>query len=137
MNQRAAIFALVLALTITFAQPGEAQQPSPTSPNSNPTGKPAAEDPQELIKINVEEVQITIAAYDAYGRLDPTVELNDLLILDNGIRQEARSVRRVKASVLLLVDTGGEINSAKNIRATREIARNLVSSLARDAVVFL
>lgn len=39
-------------------------------------------------------------------------------------------MRRVTASVLLLLDTGGEINSAKNIRATREVARNLVSSLA-------
>jgi VWFA-related protein len=38
-------------------------------------------------------------------------------------------VRRVPASVLLLLDTGGEINSAKNVRATREIARNLVASL--------
>jgi hypothetical protein len=65
-----------------------------------------------------------------YGRVDPTVELNDLLILENGVRQEARSLRRVTASVLLLLDTGGEINSAKNVRATREIARTLVSSLA-------
>ncbi len=130
MSQRVAIFALVLAFAFMFAIPNFGQQPGVTPPNSNPTGKPAREDQQESIKINVEEVQIRIAAYDAYGRLDPTVELNDLLILDNGVRQEARSVRRVTASVLLLLDTGGEINSAKNIRATREIARNLVSSLA-------
>jgi VWFA-related protein len=129
MNQRLVIYAFGLALVITFAIHSAGQQPGTTPPNSNPTGKPAREDQQESIKINVEEVQIPIAAYNAYGRLDPTVEINDLLILDNGIRQEARSVRQMTASVLLLLDTGGEINSAKNIRATREIARNLVSSL--------
>jgi VWFA-related protein len=130
MNQRVAISAVVLALAITFASSSVGQQPGATPPNSTPTGKPAREDPQESIKIIVEEVQIPIAAFDVYGRLDPTLELNDLLVFDNGVRQEARSVRRVASSVLLLLDTGGEINSSKNIRATREIARNLVSSLA-------
>ena len=132
MNQQVAIYALALALAFTFAIPSLGQQPSATPPNSNPTGKSAGEDQQQSIKINVEEVQIPIAAYDSYGRLDPAVELNDLLILENGVRQEARSLRRVPASVLLLLDTGGEINSAKNVRATREIARNLVSSLAQQ-----
>ena len=130
MSQRVAIYALVLAFAIMFGTTSLGQQPGATPPNSSSTGKPARQDQQESIKINVEEVQIPIAAYDAYGRLDPTLDLHDLLILENGVRQEARSVRRVTASVLLLLDTGGEINSAKNIRATREIARNLVSSLA-------
>jgi len=131
------ICALVLALALSSAISNLAQQPSATPPNptpagSPPTGKPAREDQQEPIKVNVEEVQIPIAAYDLYGHLDPTVELSDFLILENGVRQEARSVRRVPASVLLLLDTGGDINSAKNIRATREIARNLVSSLGQQ-----
>ena len=122
--------ALAGAIAILGAMPSAAQQPSPTPPNSNSTKKAPAEDQQDPVKVNVEEVQIPIAAFDSYGRLDPAVELNDLLILENGVRQEARSVRRAPASVLLLLDTGGEINSAKNVRATREIARNLVSSLA-------
>jgi len=146
MIQRFTICGLGLALAGAIAilgatpsaaqQPSAAaQQPSPTPPNSTPANsnsnrKAPAEDQQDPVKVNVEEVQIPIAAFDSYGRLDPAVELNDLLILENGVRQEARSVRRAPASVLLLLDTGGEINSAKNIRATREVARNLVSSLA-------
>ncbi len=135
MIHRITISTLVLAFAFSFAIPSRGQQPSPTPPNSKPadsqlTGKPASEDRQEPIRVNVEEVQIPIAAFDAYGRLDPTVVLSDLLILENGVRQEGRSVRRVPSSVLLLLDTGGEINSAKNIRATAEIARNLVASLA-------
>ncbi len=106
MNQRVAIYALALALAGTFTVPSFGQQPNATLPNTNPTAKSTGENQQEPIKINVEEVQIPIAAYDAYGRLDPTVELNDLLILENGVRQEGRSLRRVPASVLLLLDTG-------------------------------
>ena len=142
MIHRITIYALALALACTFAIPGVGQQPSATPSNSTPANstpanstparKSAGEDQQEPIRVNVEEVQIPIAAYDTYGRLDPSVELNDLLILENGVRQEGRSVRRVPGSVLLLLDTGGEINSAKNVRATREIARNLVSSLAKQ-----
>src|SRR6266851_3579561 len=135
MIHRITISALLLAFAFSFAIPTFGQQPSATPPNSKqadsqPTSKPAREDQQEPIRVNVEEVQIPIAAFDAYGRLDPTVVLSDLLILENGVRQEGRSVRRVPSSVLLLLDTGGEINSAKNIRATAEIARNLVASLA-------
>ena len=138
MNQRITIQSLLPALLLSFAIPSLGQRPSPTPPtstpeNSAPAGKPAREDLQEPIKVNVEEVQIPITAYDRYGHIDPSVELNDILILENGVRQEGRSVRRVPASVLLLLDTGGDnINSAKNIRATREIAMNLVSSLGQQ-----
>jgi VWFA-related protein len=132
MIQRLTINLLVPALAFSFAIPSLAQQPSATRPNSPPTEKPAREDQQEPIKVNVEEVQIPIAAFDSYGRLDPAVEMNDLLILENGVRQEARSLQRAPASILLLLDTGGEINSAKNIRATREVARNLVASLGKQ-----
>src|SRR5258706_7417147 len=135
MKQRITISALAMGLAFSFMIPTFAQQPSPTPPGSPQTGKPAREDQQEPIKVNVEEVQIPIAAFDTYGHLDPTVQLSDLLILENGVRQEARSVRRVPSSVLLLLDTGGDINSAKNIRATREIATNLVASLsAQDQI---
>jgi Mg-chelatase subunit ChlD len=135
MTQRITIRALSVALVFGFAITSLGQQPSPTPPSTPaklpPSQKPG-DDQQEPIKVSVEEVQIPIAAYDPFGRLDPTVQLNDVLILENGVRQEGRSVRRVPASVLLLLDTGGDINSAKNIRATREIARKLVSSLGHQ-----
>jgi VWFA-related protein len=53
-----------------------------------------------------------------------------VLVLENGVAQEIRSARRVPAHVLLLLDTGGELNSAKRVRLTREIARKLVSALS-------
>jgi len=84
---------------------------------------------QERLRIVVEEVQLPVAAYDNYGHFDPSLMIDDLLILENGVPQEVRSVRHIPANVVLLLDTGGEINAAKNIRTTREIAKNLVSTL--------
>jgi len=137
MNQRIAFTAVILAFTLSSAISSLAQQPSPTpltstATDTNPATKPKGEDQQEPVKVTIEEVQIPVTAFDVYGHLDPTLGLNDLLILENGVRQEARSLRHLPASVLLLLDTGGDINSAKNIRATREVARSLVSSLGQQ-----
>lgn len=84
---------------------------------------------QERLRIVVEEVQLPVAAYDAYGHFDPSLTIDDLLVLENGIRQEVRSVRHLPAKVILLLDTGGQLNTAKSIRTTRAVARNLVSAL--------
>jgi VWFA-related protein len=84
---------------------------------------------QDTIKITIEEVRIPITAKDSNGRLDPTVELSDLLVRDNGIAQPLKSVSRMPASVLLLLDTGEELNRAKNVRLTREVAAGLIADL--------
>jgi VWFA-related protein len=130
MIYRLTMCALVLTLAVTQTRPSRAQQPNPTHPGSNSQSNPAGQSEQNAVKITIEEVQIPVAAYDPFGHLDPTLDLNDILILENGTRQEIRSARRVPASVLLLLDTGGEINPTKNIRVTSAIAKNLVNTLA-------
>jgi hypothetical protein len=87
---------------------------------------------QDRLRIVIEEVQLSVAAYDQYGHFDPSLTIDDLLVLEDGIPQQVRSVRPIPANVALLLDTGGEINRAKNIRTTREIAKNLVSALNRQ-----
>lgn len=87
---------------------------------------------QDTIRTSVEEVRIPITAKDSTGRFDPTVELNDLLVRDNGIAQPLKSVYRMPASVLLLLDTEEELNRAKNVRLTREVAAALISNLKAD-----
>jgi len=84
---------------------------------------------QDTVKVVVEEVQIPITAKDSNGRFDPTVELSDLLVKENGIAQQLKSVYRMPASVMLVLDTGEELNRAKNVRLTREVAANFISSL--------
>jgi VWFA-related protein len=87
---------------------------------------------QDSLKVFVEEVRIPITAYDENGRFDPTVETGDLMLKENGVLQQLKSIYRIPASVLLLLDTGGELNLAKNVRLTREVAISLVSSLEKD-----
>src|SRR5690349_10195268 len=84
---------------------------------------------QESVEVFVEEVRIPITAKDSAGRFDPTVEIDDLLVRENGIAQPLKSVYRMPASVLLLIDTGEELNRAKNVRLTREVAATLISRL--------
>jgi VWFA-related protein len=84
---------------------------------------------QDTIKVVVEEVRVPITAKDSNGRFDPTVELADLLVRDNGITQPIKSVSRMPANVLLLLDTGEELNRAKNVRLTREVAAALIADL--------
>ncbi len=87
---------------------------------------------QDTIKVVVEEVRIPITAKDSNGRFDPTVELNDLLVKENGIAQQLKSVYRMPASVMLVLDTGEELNRAKNVRLTREVAASLIGRLQND-----
>jgi VWFA-related protein len=115
----ALLASLVAAAMTCFAQ-------QPVEP-PNPPATPQSE--QQAIRTVTEEVQLTVTALDSQGHLDPTLELPDILVLENGVSQELRSARRVPAHVLLLLDTGGEINSAKRVRLTREIARRLITAL--------
>jgi VWFA-related protein len=84
----------------------------------------------EPIRILIEEVQLSVAAIDNQGRIDRALERDDVLVLEEGVPQELRSTRRIPASVILLLDTGGEINSAKRVRVTREVAKQFVSALS-------
>ena len=84
---------------------------------------------QEPIKIYTKEVILPVVATDSGGRFDPTLELNDLLVLEDGEPQTIRSVRRTPASVLLLLDTGGSRNPAMRTNATRDLAVRLISQL--------
>ncbi|HXI25040.1 MAG TPA: hypothetical protein VNG71_14350, partial [Pyrinomonadaceae bacterium] len=87
---------------------------------------------QERLRIVIEEVQLPVAAYDAFGHLDPTLSVPDLLVLEDGKPQEVRSVRRIPAAVVLLLDTGVEINQGKNTATTRQVAKSIVGALAEN-----
>src|SRR5437588_758343 len=98
---------------------GSVPSPQPTPPTQQ----------QEPIKIYTEEVLLPVVATDSSGRFDPTLEADDLLILEDGQPQTIRSIRRIPASVLLLLDTGGFRNPAMKTNATRDLAMRLVSCL--------
>jgi hypothetical protein len=97
-----------------------------------PPRPPDSDAVQESVKVFIEEVRIPIIAQDEYGRLDPTLSINDLMLRENGDLHQLKSVYGIPASVLLLLDTGGEQNPVKNVRLTRSTAQALVAGLQPD-----
>ncbi|HEY9402261.1 MAG TPA: VWA domain-containing protein, partial [Pyrinomonadaceae bacterium] len=98
--------------------------------------KPTPADDQ--IRVYTEEVRLPVFARDEFGRFDPTLELDDIVVLEDNVKQQVRSIRRIPASVVLVLGTGGELNPAQRTRTTREAALSLVSQLrAGDAVAVM
>ena len=126
IRQTLAVLALIAALSAIAA----AQTPSP-SPSPSPTP------PDETVKVFTEEVRLPVTALDSYGHYDPTLELNDILVLEDGVAQQLRSVTHVPANVLFILDTGGELSGlggmSKSTSLTRQVASELVGKLQQGS----
>src|SRR6266481_2942132 len=106
---------LFVAMLCLAASPCGAQTPSATPAPTPPVG-----DSQDRVKVFTEEVVIPVTAYDDSGHLSAALEPQDILVFEDDVRQTVRSVRRVPANVLLLLDTGGELNPAMSASITRD-----------------
>ena len=106
--------------------------PQNTKPKLSPT-PPAEPKAEDQVKIFTEEVRLPVAATDTYGHYDPTLEVDDVLVLEDGVPQQIKSVRHIPANVLLVLDTGGDMNGlgglSKSTRVTRGVALSLISRL--------
>src|SRR5262245_50760297 len=80
----------------------------PAKPQAQPQPSPTPEKEQETVKVFTEEVRLPVMAFDAYGHYDPTLVLDDVLVLEDGVAQQLRSLRHIPANVLFLLDTGGD-----------------------------
>lgn len=129
---RAFLFLLVCVLAFAPVLKGQ-EAASPRQPATQPT--PAPE--QEQVKIFTEEVRLPIVALDDYGHFDPSLEMEDLLVLEDGVPQQLRSIQRLPANILLLLDTGNEITLAKSLDTTRAIVLRLLSALRGEQRVAL
>jgi VWFA-related protein len=120
-----AILLISVLMVDVAAVAGQTPTPSPVPKSqSTPPGET-----QEPLKVFTEEVLIPIFVLDGNSRFDPTLEVEDLLVFEDNVLQEIRSVRREPSSVLLLLDTAGEKNPAMKTNTTREIASQLISNL--------
>src|SRR5215211_1823590 len=110
------------------------QEPSKPQPSPSPTEKE-----QDRVRVFTEEVRLPVVALDSYGHYDPTLELDDILVLEDGVAQQLRSVRHVPANVLFVLDTGGELSGvggmAKSTSLTRAVASQLVARLQEGAAI--
>ena len=109
------------ALIIGLASAVHAQksQPSPSPPKT---------EAQDSVRVFTEEVRLPVVALDRYGHYDPTLEMADLLVLEDGVAQQIRSIRRLPAYVLFLLDTGNQLG-LKDTKTTGAVAVRVVSEL--------
>lgn len=101
---------------------------------SNPAPSPAPTPQEEPVRVFTEEVRLPVVAVDQYGHYDPTVAPDDILVLEDGVAQQIRSVRHIPANVVLVLDTGGELSGlggmSKKTSLTRDVAAALVNQLS-------
>jgi VWFA-related protein len=127
----------LLAAALLASSPGlcRGQQQTPTPPAQEPA---AEKEDQAPVRVFTEEVILPVVAYDFKGRFDPTLQKDDVLVLEDGEPQRVRSVRRVPANVLLVFDMGGLMTATRSMNTTRDIALKFVAGLGpgdRAAVI--
>ena len=117
------VFCLSASICLGQTPASQTPQPSPT-PTQDPSNAQ-----QEKLKVFTEEVRVTVQVSDSQGRFDPTLERDELLVLEDGVPQEIRSLQRTPASVLVLLATAGELNPAMKTKLTKEVAVHFLSEL--------
>ena len=132
---------LFLVLAIAFLSSyASAQQSKPAAsptPAATPTPRPYDED-EKPVRVFTEEVRLPILALDSYGHFDPTLVVDDVLVLEDGVPQQIRSIRHIPANVLLVLDTGGGDSigvggASKSTNLTRTVAADLVRQLPQGS----
>ena len=120
---------ILLTLVLAFSTSVSAQQ---RSPGPSPTPTPPV-DQEEPVKVFTEEVRLPVVAVDQFGHYDPSVVPDDILVLEDGVAQQIRSVRHIPANVVLVLDTGGELSGlgglSKRTNLTRDVAIELLNQL--------
>ena len=134
LSLRHLLFSIVLLVALLSVANTSAQDRPQPRPKPSPTPKvePTSED-QEPVRVFTEEVRLPVSAMDQYGHYDPTLEIDDVLVLEDGEPQKIRSVRHIPANVLFILDTGGEGNGlsglSKKTSTTRAVALKVISRL--------
>lgn len=124
-----------LILTVSVVSGATAVNGQQLRPNPTPT-PPVSQD-QEPIKVFTEEVRLPVVATDQYGHFDPTLSKNDILVKEDGVPQEISSVRRIPASILMLLGTGSGPNPAVRLSTTRALAQRLLRDVGSNDRVAL
>ena len=130
------ILALTLLISAAASSPAQTAKPSPT-----PT--PEDKEGQDPVKVFTEEVRLPVVATDNAGHFDAGLEIDDVLVLEDGKPQQIRSVRHIPANVLLLLDTGGGDlvglgGMAKSTSLTRDVALRVLSLMRKgDAIAVI
>ena len=115
---------IVLPLALLVLTAGINAQSRRVAPTPSPTPRD-----DEAVRVLTEEVKLNVLAFDEDGKFVPDVTANDLVINEDNILHQPSSVRRMPASVLIVMDTGGELRQVKSLDQTRRTARAVVNAL--------
>lgn len=138
MALRRSYLLFIIALMLLFSATEARLRAQQTRPTPTPSPQETPHEDQEPIKVFTEEVRLPIVAFDDYGYFDPTLELNDVLVIEDGVQQQVRSIRHIPASVLLVLDVDSQITVGKRTETTRAIALRLLSHIPKgDEVAVL
>ncbi len=114
-----------LFLAISFAISVRAQTPTPA-----PT--------EDAEKVFTEEIKLNVFATDVDGKFVPDVKKDDLVIMEDGRLNQANSIKRVPANVLIVMDTGGEMRQVKSFQQTVKTTESFINSLQpEDSVAIM
>jgi VWFA-related protein len=94
-----------------------------------------AQNEDTLLRVATEEIKINVTVRNEFGHFDPSLRLEDLMVVEDGVPHKIESLRRVPASVLIILDTGGESRFAKNLQTTRAAATSLAANLSAETAV--
>lgn len=114
----------LLVAAAAFAQSGR-MTPRPVNPND------------DTERVFTEEIKLNIAAFNNSGGFYEGAKPEDVVVNEDGVLHQASSLRRLPASVLILLDTGGEDRQAKDFKTTRETAKAIVEGLNPDDTIAL
>lgn len=130
---RATLAILLISVLWSCVYAQATRQPLPSPSPTPPT------DEQDPVRVFTEEVRLPVIALDQYGNYDPTLENEDILILEDGVAQQVRSIRHLPANVLLVLDMGGEVSGlggmSKSTSLTRDAAIKLLNNLKDGTLI--
>ena len=124
--------ALIAFFLVAFTVAGAQQKAPQPSPSPSPSLPPDQRETQEPVKVFTEEVRLPVVAVDQFGHYDPTLVVDDVLVLEDGKPQSVRSVRHIPANVLIVLDTGGELSGLGGMSKRTNLTRQVATELVRD-----
>jgi VWFA-related protein len=91
--------------------------------------RPAPTPDEETESVYIEEVRLPVFAYDEKGHFDPHLEVDDVLVVEDDVPQQVKSVRRTPASVVVVLGTGWDLDPVVRANTTADIALAVIRNL--------
>lgn len=125
-------FIAIFSFTLIFFVASVPLSAQTSKPSPTPSSEAKIEK-QDQVRVFTEEVRLPVLATDAQGHYDPALEIDDVLVLEDGVAQTVRSVRHIPANILFILDTGNDANGlsglSKKTSTTKAVAFKIIARL--------